>query len=167
MANDAKAIKELIGGKLEVPNYPLTISREDLREMRINRSSGAARNGVLCLLSMSKPKHFVTGVDISLAKDHFSELKDPNAHHIFPKNFLKKLKRYVEEVHLLPNFCFLPADLNNRIKDRPPSEYFADFRGSDQDNPQFAAALRSHLIPLRPGFADLDRRLRGISPAEG
>jgi hypothetical protein len=151
MANDAKAIRELIGGKLELPNYPLTITREDLLEMRINRSSGAARNGVICLLSEAKPKHFVTGADISLAKDHFSDLKNPNAHHIFPKNFLKKgLKRYVEEVHLLPNFCFLPADLNNKIKDRPPSEYFAEFKGKGADNRQFDAALSSHLIPSGP-----------------
>jgi len=148
MANDAKAIKELIGGKLELPDYSLTIDKEDLLKMRINRASGAARNGVLCLLSKAKPKHFVTGADISLAKDHFSELKDPNAHHIFPKNFLKKdLKRYVEEVHLLPNFCFLPADLNNKIRDRPPSEYFAEFQGQEGDNRQFEASLRSHLIP--------------------
>jgi hypothetical protein len=150
MANDAKAIKDLIGGKLELPSYPLTISKEYLLKMRINRSSGAARNGVLCILSQARPKHFVTGADISLAKDHSSELKDPNAHHIFPKNFLKKaLKRYVEEVHLLPNFCFLPADLNNKIKDRPPSEYFADFRG-DNDDRRFVTALQSHLIPSGP-----------------
>ena len=85
------------------------------------------------------------------AKDHFSDIKDPNAHHIFPKNFLKKgLKRYVEEVHLVPNFCFLPADLNNKIKDRPPCEYFAEFRGSDGVNPNFDPALRSHLIPSGP-----------------
>lgn len=148
MANDVKAIRELIGGKLELPSYPLTISIVELLIMRINRSSGAARNGVLCLLSGAKPKHFVTGADISLAKDHFSELKDPNAHHIFPKNFLKKvLKRYVEEVHLLPNFCFVSADLNNKIKDRPPSEYFAEFKGHESNNHQFEAALRSHLIP--------------------
>lgn len=151
MASDAKAIKELIGGKLELPAYPLTVSRESLLKMRINRSSGAARNGVLCLLSVAKPKHFVTGADISLVKDHFSDLKDPNAHHIFPKNFLKNtLKRYVEEVHLLPNFCFLPADLNNKIKDRPPSEYFAGFQREEGDNPQFVAVLQSHLIPSGP-----------------
>jgi hypothetical protein len=146
MANDVKAIRELIDGKLdEPPNYPLTVNKESLQQMKMNRASGAARNAVLCLLAHAKPKHFVTGADISLAKDHFSELKDPNAHHIFPKNFLKKLKRYVEEVHLVPNFCFLPADLNNRIKDRPPSEYFADF--SNDNNTHFDAALRSHLIP--------------------
>ena len=151
MANDAKAIRELIDGKLEPPNYPLTITKNDLLKMRINRSSGAARNGVLCLLANAKPKHFVTGADISLAKDHFSDLKDPNAHHIFPKNFLKKgLKRYVEEVHLLPNFCFLPADLNNKIKDRPPSEYFAEFGGGTATTANFEAALRSHLIPSGP-----------------
>lgn len=148
MANDTKAIRELIGGKLELPGYPLTVGKEDLLKMRMNRSSGAARNGVLCLLANAKPKHLVTGADVSLAKDHFSDLKDPNAHHIFPKNFLKKvLKRYVEEVHLVPNFCFLPADLNNKIKDRPPSEYFADFKGKDRHNPHFETTLRSHLIP--------------------
>ena len=149
MATDAKAIQELINGKFELPSYPLTVTKDDIRKMKINRASGAARNAILCLLAHAKPKHFVIGTDISLAKDHFSDIKDPNAHHIFPKNFLKKgLKRYVEEVHLLPNFCFLPADLNNKIKDRPPSEYFAEFKGSKDDNPNFEAALRSHLIPL-------------------
>ena len=151
MATDAKAMRELISGKLEPPNYPLTVTKDDIRTMKINRASGAARNAILCLLAQAKPKHFVTGTDISLAKDHFSDVKDPNAHHIFPKNFIKKgLKRYVEEVHLLPNFCFLPADLNNKIKDRPPSEYFGEFRGNDGQNPEFELALRSHLIPSEP-----------------
>jgi len=151
MANDAKAIRELVNGKLEPPNYPLTVGKEDLLKMRMNRSSGAARNGLLCLMASAKPKHFVTGADIALAKDHFSDLKDPNAHHIFPKNFLKSvLKRKVEEVHLMANFCFLPADLNKKIKDRPPSEYFAEFRGEADSNPLFDAALRSHLIPSGP-----------------
>ena len=59
--------------------------------MKINSASGAARKGVLCLLACAKPKHFVTGAEVSLAKDHFSDLKDPNAHHIFPKNFIKKI----------------------------------------------------------------------------
>lgn len=90
MSNDAKALKELIDGKLELPAYPLTVTKDVIRKMKINRSSGAARNAILCILAQSKPKHFVTGTDVSLAKDHFSEIKDPNAHHIFPKNFLKK-----------------------------------------------------------------------------
>lgn len=148
MASDARDIRELVDGKLELPNYPLTVTKENITTMRMNRASGAARNGVLCLLASAKPKQFVTGADIALAKDHFSEIKDPNAHHIFPKNFLKSvLKRYVEEVHLLANFCFLPADLNKKIKDRPPSEYFAEFRGQTGGNPVFEATLRSHLIP--------------------
>jgi hypothetical protein len=154
MANDVKAIRDLISGKLDdPPTYPLTVSKESLLQMKMNLSSGAARNAILCLLAIAKPRNFVTGADISLAKDHFSNLKDPNAHHIFPRNFLKKAKRYVGEVHLVPNFCFLPMDLNNRIRDRPPSKYFADFRGKDasgKDNPNFDAALRSHLIPSGP-----------------
>lgn len=151
MANDAKAIGELIDGKVELPNYPRTVTKDTILKMKINRSSGAARNAVLCLLAHMRPKQFVTGADVSLAKDHFSEIKDPNAHHIFPKNFLKKtLKRPVEDVHLLPNFCFLPADLNKKIKDRPPSEYFAELKGVEGANPGFDTALRSHLIPSGP-----------------
>lgn len=151
MATDAKAIKELIEGKTDPPNYPLTISKESILSMKINRSSGAARNAILCLLARMKPKHFVTGADVSLAKDHFSEIKDPNAHHIFPRNFLKKvLKRRVDDVHLLPNFCYLPADLNNKIKDRPPSEYFVEFKGADGSNPYFEDSLRSQLLPSAP-----------------
>ena len=50
----------------------------------------------------------------------------------------------------MPNFCFLPADLNNKIKDRPPSEYFAEFRGATATTPISRRALRSHLIPSGP-----------------
>jgi hypothetical protein len=147
MANDAKAIHELINGKIELPNYPLTITKNSIREMKITRASGA-RNAILCLLAHAKPKHFVTGNEISLTKNHFSDIKDPNAHHIFPKNFLRKhLKRPVEEVHLLPNFCFIPADLNKKIRDRAPSIYFAELRQSSTSNSTFTSALHSHLIP--------------------
>jgi hypothetical protein len=149
MANDVRTLRELIGGKVELPNYALTVSKEALIEMKMNRASGAARNGVLCLLANAKPKHFVNGTDVSLAKDHFSNLKDPNAHHIFPKNFLKK-ERYVENVHRVPNFCFLPADLNKKIKDRSPSDYFGEFGGKNgpgSKNQHFEAAMRSHMIP--------------------
>jgi hypothetical protein len=146
MATDAKAIRELIDGKLALPSYPLTLTKDDLRKMKINRASGAARNAILCLLAPAKRKHFVTGADISLAKDHFSEFKDPNAHHIFPEELHKEGPLTVcrRGSSLTPNFCFLPADLNNKIKDRPPSDYFVEFRGSDTNNPNFAAALRSH-----------------------
>jgi hypothetical protein len=148
MANDAKTIAELIDGQIKLPDYPLTVTKDGIRSMRINRASGAARNAILCLLARAKPEHFINGTDVSLARDHFSDVKDPNAHHIFPKNFLKtKLKRPVEEVHLLPNFCFLPNDLNNKIKDRPPSEYFKEF---SHGNRHFEHALRSHLIPSGP-----------------
>lgn len=37
--------------------------------------------------------------------------------------------------------------MNNKIKDRPPSEYFAELRGDNIENLTFETALRSHLIP--------------------
>jgi hypothetical protein len=50
----------------------------------------------------------------------------------------------------------LPADLNKKITDKAPSEYFAEFKASSPDK-IFNAALRSHLIPAEsdsPIWAD-------------
>ena len=130
MANDAKAIRELIEGKVALPSYPLSVSMDDIRKMRINRASGAARNAILCLLAHAKPKNFVTGADISLAKDHFSKIKDPNAHHIFPKSFLKKgLKRPVEEVHLLSELLFSTGGLEQQNQGPTTFQVFCGVQG--------------------------------------
>ena len=50
----------------------------------------------------------------------------------------------------MPNFCFIPADLNREIGSRAPAEYLARYQ---IDNPQFATAAESHLLPLDPGSA--------------
>jgi len=47
----------------------------------------------------------------------------------------------------VPNFCFIPADLNREIGSRPPSDYLARYR---DENPEFLQAARSHLIPVEP-----------------
>src|SRR5262249_43859876 len=51
------------------------------------------------------------------------------------------------EIHALPNFCFLPAELNKRILDAEPAKYFPQLR---QENPEFEKAARTHLLPTGP-----------------
>jgi hypothetical protein len=72
-----------------------------------------------------------------------------NAHHIFPKNFLKKgLKQLCRGGSSSAELLFLASRLKTiKLETAPPSEYFSEFKGADGNNPNFNAAVRSHLIP--------------------
>jgi hypothetical protein len=74
-----------------------------------------------------------------------SDFTNPEKHHIFPQAYLKNNMAGQAEVHALPNFCFLPAELNKRISDSKPSEYFPILKLA---NTQFEMAARTHLLPI-------------------
>lgn len=149
MAEDVKLVERMLGGQIGEVSFPLKVTKDHISSMRMNQSASAIRKGIVCLMARRQPKHFVTATEVSLNKDHFSNLKDPNAHHIFPIKFLRRqLKRKLQEVHLLANFCFIPADLNGQIGSKPPSAYFAQFRSESAD---FDGALDSHMIPHHEG----------------
>ena len=46
-------------------------------------------------------------------------------------------------VHSLPNFCFIPAELNKEISNKKPSKYFEEY---ERLNPDFSDTLKTHLI---------------------
>jgi hypothetical protein len=76
------------------------------------------------LLAAVNPLSFITGSTITLEK----VLKDYNRkefHHIYPKNYLKKLNKNDKEINCLANFCFLSRSDNKQISDKKPSEYRA------------------------------------------
>ena len=50
----------------------------------------------------------------------------------------------------MPNFCFIPADLNREIGSRAPADYLAYYR---EVNPHFDTAAASHLLPVGPDAA--------------
>lgn len=150
MAEDARELRRLLDGETVEFTYPVAVSADDVARNRMTRTTSALRNAVVCLLALRQPKNLKDGSPVGLTDSFFSNLKKAERHHIFPVGYLKDQQIYAEKVHRVPNFCFIPADLNREIGARAPSQYLAEYR---KINPSFAEAAASHLIPVGPNAA--------------
>ena len=113
----------------------------------MSKTSAIAR-GILCILNLRQPLHFTSKAKVNLGTDHFSKFTSAERHHIFPAGILVKLGFKRGQVHSLANFCFIPADLNNLISDRPPSEYMSEICDQYDDVTEFQRVMSTHLIPV-------------------
>lgn len=147
MAEDAKKLRSHMKGDSIKFNYLSTVTSDSVLRTKMSSTSSALRNATLCMLAIKKPRNFKDGSLVNLSDNFFSNLKQAERHHVFPVGYLKTISIDPRLVHLLPNFCFIPADLNKEIGSQAPSKYMARYKGT---NPQFALALESHLIPNKP-----------------
>ncbi len=155
MGRDKPMFDSLIEGEPVSFDTPLTLTAAALVKTRMTWRASAIRNAYLCLLGTRNPLHLVNNTSLDLVHGTISEFTKSEKHHIFPVAFLRGDGPSDADIHALPNFCFLPSELNKRIRDSSPAEYFPMLV---EENPEFDAAARSHLIPLGPdsGVADND-----------
>ncbi len=170
IGEDRKHIEDLGSGKgVDYPHLPV-INRDRIRKARMTQTRSALRNAVVCMLALQRPLHFKNNDEVNLMDNHFSRLKSAEKHHIFPKALLRRLGKSSWSVHSLPNFAFIPAELNREIRDKRPSKYFVRYRDK---NALFEDTMRSHLIPVDVEFGiwndDFDRLMetRSQSFVEG
>ncbi len=98
---------------------------------------------VMSLYSYLQPKNIKDNSDIDLVKN-FTNYSVNNFHHIFPRNYLKKVKhpsRSYEDS--IVNIMFAPRLLNIEMSDRAPREYLEEFQIENED---FNKSLKTHLI---------------------
>ena len=162
MNEDTAWIKQLVNDNK--PFEPLTIASEnDLIEGSMGRTTSAIRNAMLCLFNVKKPRHFVNRMELDLGDQPLLKFTRAEKHHIFPAAFLKRKGYDPRRVDSIPNFCFIPADLNKSIADKPPSEYMREIRNAYDSTEEFEKVMRSHLIPVASDSAiwtdDYDRFL--------
>lgn len=148
IGQDKKLFDELIAGTTPTFNVQVRLTVQELVKTRMTWTGSAIRNAFLCLLATRKPLHLVNNSPLDLVNGGISDFTSDEKHHIFPRAFLNREGPENAEIHALPNFCFLPAELNRRILDTEPSEYIKAFR---QENPEFEKAARSHLLPFGSG----------------
>ncbi|MBU1110583.1 DUF262 domain-containing protein [Patescibacteria group bacterium] len=141
MTEDKKMMDKIADRKDVVIRYPLNPDIESLMKIRMTRKS-AVKNGVLCLLAKKSPRHFKNNSLLPLRDAYFSDFNNSEKHHIFPKSIIQK-KFPMVMVHSLPNFCYLPAELNKEVSNKKPSKYFEEY---DSKNPDFKDTLKTHLI---------------------
>lgn len=141
MTEDRKLFDK-IADEIEVKiNFPFHLDIETLIKIRMYRNS-AIKNGVLCLLATKHPRHLKNNNPLTLDDKYYSDFNKLERHHIFPRSVIEK--KYGETItHSLPNFCFLPAELNKEISDLKPSKYFEQYQNL---NPDFEDALKTHLV---------------------
>lgn len=150
MAEDAQKLRGLIRGEEITFDYPAKITPEAVARNRMTRTTSALRNAVICMLALKQPRNLKDGSSVNLSDKFFSKLKKAERHHIFPVGYLKDQRVPATWVHMVPNFCFIPSDLNQEIGSRAPADYLAQYQG---ENPHFDVAAASHLLPVNPDAA--------------
>jgi hypothetical protein len=148
IARDRELFDSLQRGELPRFEPPISLARETLITTKMTSSGSAIRNAFLCLLAQRSPVHLVNNSPLDLVNGEISDFTAAEKHHIFPQAFLRGQGSVETELHALPNFCFLPAELNRRISDSRPSVYFPEL---NEENQHFSDALDTHLIPYGDG----------------
>ncbi len=143
IGRDSALFDQLIAGQLPEFVPPLTLTVGELVRTKMTWTGSAVRNAFLCLLADRRPLHLVNNTPLDLVSGGISDFTSPEKHHIFPQAHLHKQGDDVE-VHALPNFCFLTAELNKRILATRPSVYFPELQAENSD---FAKAARCQLVP--------------------
>ncbi|MCY4061526.1 MAG: DUF262 domain-containing protein [Chloroflexi bacterium] len=147
MTEDASWIRQLVKHDSSY-GYHNIADENDLISASMRSTTSAVRNGILCLLSTMKPLHFKNKTETNLGTDHFSTFTRAEKHHIFPAGFLRDMGYPITKVHSIPNFCFIPAELNKWIGDRAPSDYMRELRNLYDSDQEFQNVMSTHLIPV-------------------
>lgn len=140
MTEDRKLMDKVISGSASI-KYFFELDIDSLIQIRMYRKS-AIKNGVLCLLAKRNPRHFKNNVPLPLKDGYYSDFNSSEKHHVFPKSQVSRSYPMIM-VHSLPNFCFIPAELNKEISNKKPSRYFEEYQ---RLNPDFSDTLKTHLI---------------------
>ena len=141
MTEDKKLMDKIASKTTLSIKYLFNLDIDSLIQIRMYRKS-AIKNGVLCLLAKRYPRHFKNNVPLMLKDGYYSDFNSSEKHHVFPKSIVQKNYPMIM-VHSLPNFCFIPAELNKEISNKKPSKYFEEYQST---NPEFEDTLKTHLI---------------------
>ena len=100
---------------------------------------------VLSFLAHQNPLDFADYKAPVLDNVYFIFSQAPNLHHVYPRDFLQKVKGLPDDAPIdsLMNICYLRAKTNIKISNKNPLHYFREF----EDAICFDEILESHLIP--------------------
>lgn len=144
MTRDRELFDLLQEGTPPMFSQRVELEVDDLIRTKMTSTRSAIRNGFLCMLAAKRPINLAQNTELDLTGITISSLTEKQKHHIFPWAHLKGEGTAVAQVHAIPNFCFLPADLNKHISANKPSKYFVEL---EKENPKVSEALQRSLIP--------------------
>ena len=164
MGRDKDLFDKLIAGEKPAFDVPLRLTVQDMVKTRMTWNGSAIRNAFLCLLATHRPLDLRNNSPLDLVAGGISDFTNNEKHHIFPRAFLSRSGPQDAEIHALPNFCFLTAELNKRILDDEPAKYIPALQ---TENKEFDKAAQSHLIPHGKDSGLLDNDFLKFLKARG
>jgi hypothetical protein len=162
LEQDLSAINSVIKGDYDAMRVKVSLVENDIYKRQFWKNSAFCKTFVVMLANMA-PKNLTNGeaIDTRVALTTFN---NKEFHHIFPKDFLKKLGVDSEKRNAIANICMLSASQNKNISNNPPSDYLT--KGFYELAKDAAATFESNLIskntdaPWRTDNYDLFLRQR-------
>ena len=162
MTHDLRLVDKIAEGRpvdlkiLDVPDADESMLVDKLL-MENFAAGNASHKAVLCLLAAKDPARLDDARSRVLDGDDLHRSLSKNRHHVFPKGN-PKWKNH-DRINAIANLMFLDAESNQRIGNRAPSDYVAEFCDG-------APAESGGLF--KPGNADITNALEShfISPDE-
>lgn len=123
LEHDLAEIDKLIEGDNDVFRLPLYVTLEDLTRRQFVKR-GAFTKTFVVMLARKNPKNITNGesIDTEVALSTFN---NKEFHHIFPKEFLKRLGVDPARRNSISNVCMLSSSQNKQVLIAPPSRYLA------------------------------------------
>jgi hypothetical protein len=141
--HDLAEIDKLVAGDNGVFQLPFYITAESLvRRQFVKR--GAFTKTYVVMLATNNPRNITNGEAID-AEVALSTFNNKEFHHIFPKDFLKRLGVEPTQRNSISNVCMLSSSQNKQILATAPSNYLAKSANELKEKAKYVFA--SNLIP--------------------
>lgn len=121
LEQDLSAVDNFLKGDSDAMNVKVSLVENDIIKRQFWKNSAFSKTFVV-MLANNIPKNITNGevIDIRIALSTFN---NKEFHHIFPKDFLKKLGIPPERRNAIANICMLSAAQNKQVSNDPPSLY--------------------------------------------
>jgi hypothetical protein len=142
---DVKFFRKLARGTGARFKFPERVDRSDLVRAEYTQRSSLV-NAFFCLLAQHKPCYVANGEPIPESV-YASRANRKDRHHIFPRQLLATYRFPHRDYNSICNICLIVAEENQEFGMKRPGSYLATYARQKH----FARAMKSHLIPYKPG----------------
>jgi hypothetical protein len=144
LEHDIAEIDRLVDGDNNVFRLPFYITVDSLMRRQFVKR-GAFTKTFVVMLARKNPKNITNGeaIDTEVALSTFN---NKEFHHIFPKEFLKRLGVEPAQRNCVCNVCMLSSAQNKQILATSPSNYLT--KSARDLNEKAKAVFESNLIPF-------------------
>jgi hypothetical protein len=152
MNEDLVFMNEILANNfVNLAKYKSSIDVNFFKTQTLLKSNPHVR-AFLLLLAQQKPLDLTNGNTIDINQS-LSSFNRKEYHHIFPKHFLSKRKGLkTNDINLIANYCFLPANSNKIISNKAPSDYFVNVVPAGHK----AQIFQSNLLPTNDNIYNSD-----------